>query len=517
MSKLQTPIALVVLDGWGIGALDDPNNAIARARMPHITLYSELYPTTTLTCSGEAVGLPDGQMGNSEVGHLNIGAGRIVYQELTRISKAIREGDFFNNPVFCTTMDKVKANGGALHLLGLLSDGGVHSHMEHVEALLRLAKLRGLDKVYVHAFLDGRDVPPSSALTYVNQLEQQISSVGVGSIATICGRYYAMDRDKRWDRVEKAYNALVCRQGEQALTAHEAVELAYQRGETDEFILPTVVGGCGDCGIKNGDGIIFFNFRPDRARQLTRAFVDEDFKGFARCGGRLTIEFASMTQYDETLTVPIAYRPQSLRNTLGEVISNAGLCQLRIAETEKYAHVTYFFNGGEETPYSGEDRILVPSPKVATYDLQPQMSAPEVTERLVAEIKSGKYDLIILNYANGDMVGHTGNLDAAISAVTTVDHCLGKVVEALREQGGITLITADHGNAELMVDPQTGEPHTAHTTNPVPLILVSEKHRDCKLRSGKLADLAPTILALANIAQPKEMTGESLLITHDAT
>ncbi|MDF2499460.1 MAG: 2,3-bisphosphoglycerate-independent phosphoglycerate mutase [Anaerosporomusa subterranea] len=511
MSRLKSPIALIILDGWGIGSTDDPSNAVARARTPHMTLYQELYPAATLTCSGEAVGLPEGQMGNSEVGHLNIGAGRVVYQELTRITKAIREGDFFTNPVLCETVDKAKASGGALHLMGLLSDGGVHSHTAHVFALLKLAKLRGLERVYVHAVLDGRDVPPSSALNYINELEQEMTALGLGRIATIAGRYYAMDRDKRWERVEKAYNALVCREGEQAESATEAVKNAYQRQETDEFVLPTVIAGCGECGITSGDSIIFFNFRPDRARQLTRAFVDEVFSGFTRCGGRLDLHFASLTQYDETLSVPVAYTPQTLHKTLGEVVGAAELRQLRIAETEKYAHVTYFFNGGEETPNPGEDRILIPSPKVATYDLQPQMSAPEVTDRLIAEIKSGKYDLIILNFANGDMVGHTGKIDAAISAVSTVDRCLGRIVETMREQGGMTIITADHGNAELMVDPVTGEPHTAHTTNVVPIIVVSEKHRGCNLRSGSLADIAPTILALAGIDQPIEMTGKNLL------
>lgn len=511
MSRLKAPIALVILDGWGIGAADDPNNAIARAQTPHMTLYQEIYPAATLTCSGEAVGLPEGQMGNSEVGHLNIGAGRIVYQELTRITKAIRDDDFFSNPVLCETVDQAKAAGGALHLLGLLSDGGVHSHISHLFALLQLAKQRGLERVYVHAFLDGRDVPPKSALTYVDALETEMKKWGIGRIASIAGRYYAMDRDKRWERVEKAYNALVCREGEQAVSAAEAVRLAYRRQETDEFVLPTVIEGCGECAVANGDSVIFFNFRPDRARQLTRAFIDEEFNGFVRCGGRLQLHFASLTQYDETFAVPVAYAPQTIVKTLGEVVSDAHLRQLRIAETEKYAHVTYFFNGGAEIANPGEDRILVPSPKVATYDLQPEMSAFEVTERLLAEIKAGKYDFIVLNFANTDMVGHTGKLEAAMRAVATVDRCLGRVVEAMREQGGMTLITADHGNAEVMVDPATGKPHTAHTTNLVPIILVSEKHRGRRLRSGVLADIAPTILALAGIAQPAEMTGNSLL------
>ncbi|MDU4960981.1 MAG: 2,3-bisphosphoglycerate-independent phosphoglycerate mutase [Sporomusaceae bacterium] len=517
MSRLKSPIALVILDGWGIGSAADPNNAIAQAQTPHMTLYSELYPVTTLQCSGEAVGLPDGQMGNSEVGHLNIGAGRVVYQELTRISKSIRDGDFFSNPVLCEAVDKAKSGGGALHLLGLLSDGGVHSHISHVSALLELAKRRGQERVYVHAFLDGRDVPPSSALTYIEALEAEMARLGVGRIASIAGRYYAMDRDQRWERLEKAYNVLVCRQGEQAASAAAAVQQAYARQETDEFVLPTVVAGGGECGITAGDSVIFFNFRPDRARQLTRAFIDKEFAGFSRCGGRLQLHFATMTQYDETFDVPVAYRPQTIDKTLGEVISSAGLRQLRIAETEKYAHVTYFFNGGEETANPGEDRVLIPSPKVATYDLQPEMSAPEVTERLLTEIKSGKYDVIILNFANTDMVGHTGKLEAAVRAVNTVDACLGRIVEALREQGGVTLITADHGNAEVMVDPETGKPHTAHTTNLVPLILVSERHRGRRLRPGILADLAPTILDLAGLEQPAAMTGKSLIVstTHE--
>lgn len=511
MSKLTTPVLLAILDGWGIGRADDPYNAIAQADTPNLTLLSEMYPSTKLKCSGEAVGLPDGQMGNSEVGHLNIGAGRVVYQELTRITKAIRDKEFFSNPVLRDIMQKAKAGNGVLHLMGLLSDGGVHSHITHLYALVEMAKQYGLTKVYVHGFLDGRDVPPSSAAEFIQALEDKLAEIGIGKLATIAGRYYAMDRDKRWERNEKAYAALVYREGEAAATAKEAIENAYKRGETDEFVLPTVIGG-DDCGIKANDGVIFFNFRPDRARQLTRIFVDKDFNGFTRRNGYFPLHFATMTQYDETLPVEVAYKPQYLKNTLGEVFSAAGLHQLRIAETEKYAHVTFFFNGGEEKPSEGEERILIPSPKVATYDLQPKMSAPIVTEKLLAEIKARKHDLIILNFANGDMVGHTGVLEAAVKAVETVDTCIGEVVKAMRDAGGITLITADHGNADVMRDEITGEPFTAHTTNDVPLILVSDAHKDKKLAAGKLADIAPTILDLTGIAIPSEMTGKSLLV-----
>lgn len=511
MSKLATPVLLAILDGWGIGRADDPYNAIAQAATPNLTLFSEMYPSTRLKCSGEAVGLPDGQMGNSEVGHLNIGAGRVVYQELTRITKAIRDKEFFANPVLSDVMQKAKAGDGALHLMGLLSDGGVHSHITHLYALIEMAKQYGLTKVYVHGFLDGRDVPPSSAADFIQALEDKLAEIGIGKLASIAGRYYAMDRDKRWERNEKAYAALVYGEGEKAATSKAAIENAYKRGETDEFVLPTVIGD-GDCGIKENDGVIFFNFRPDRARQLTRIFVDKEFSGFTRRNGYFPLHFATMTQYDETLPVEVAYKPQYLKNTLGEVFSAAGLKQLRIAETEKYAHVTFFFNGGDEKPSEGEERILIPSPKVATYDLQPEMSAPIVTEKLVTEIKAGKYDLIILNFANGDMVGHTGVMGAAVKAVETVDTCIGEVVTAMRDAGGITLITADHGNADVMRDEATGEPFTAHTTNDVPLILVSEAHRGQKLTAGKLADIAPTILNLTGVAIPAEMTGKSLLV-----
>lgn len=509
MGHKPKPIVLMILDGWGIGRADDPSNAIQGANTPHMDLLAELYPSTPLYCSGEAVGLPDGQMGNSEVGHLNMGAGRTVYQELTRISKAIREGDFFTNPVLCKAMDQARESGKALHLTGLLSDGGVHSHNTHLYALVKMAKERGLEEVCIHAWLDGRDVPPSSALTFVAELEEQLRQIGVGRIATISGRYYGMDRDQRWERMEKAYAAMVFRQGETADTAAAAVQQAYDRGETDEFVLPTVVGEGG--AVAEGDSIIFFNFRPDRARQLTRLFVDPAFDGFGRAKGCFPVHFATLTCYDETLPVDVAFAPDFPRNTLGEVFSQAGLRQLRIAETEKYAHVTFFFSGGEEKPFPGEERALIPSPKVATYDLQPEMSAREVTDRAVQEIRSGKYDLIVLNYANGDMVGHTGVYDAAVKAVETVDACVGRIVEAVRTQGGVTCITADHGNADQMADPQTGGPFTAHTTNPVPFILVADQYRGRALRTGTLADVAPTILAIAGVEQPKEMTGNSLL------
>lgn len=511
MPKLSSPITLVILDGWGIGRQEDEFNSIARAGTPHISLLTELYPTAKLVCSGEDVGLPEGQMGNSEVGHLNMGAGRVIYQELTRISKAIKDGDFFTNPVLCQVCEQTKAAGSALHLMGLLSDGGVHSHITHVYALLELAKRYNIEKVYVHAFLDGRDVPPASATTYIKELEEKMAEIGIGQIATVAGRYYAMDRDKRWDRISKEYEALVHCQCSLASSAVEAVEASYKEGKTDEFVEPTIVGHCGYCGIKPDDGVIFFNFRPDRARQLTRALTDIGFDGFERKDGCFPLYFATMTQYDETLKVPVAFPPAHPGNTLGEVVSKAGFTQLRIAETEKYAHVTYFFNGGEEHPFPGEERVLIPSPKVATYDLKPEMSAVEVTDQVVEAIKSGRHDLIILNYANGDMVGHTGLMDAAMSAVKTVDHCVGRVVQAMRDRGGITMITSDHGNAEVMRDPETGTPFTAHTTNLVPFVLVSEAHRGANLRNGILADIAPTILALAGIAQPAEMTGKSLI------
>lgn len=507
MEKLTAPVALVILDGWGIGDLADPNNAIAVAKTPNVDALTAKYPYTELKCSGEAVGLPDGQMGNSEVGHLNIGAGRVVYQELTRITKAIREGDFFENPVFLDVIQQARENEGALHLMGLVSDGGVHSHNTHLYALLKLAKKQGLTEVYVHAFLDGRDVPPSSGAEYIEQLEAEIAKIGVGKIATVSGRYYAMDRDKRWERVEKAYLAIACGEGQQAESAVSAVKTSYEAGTTDEFVLPAVAADY--AGMKDGDGVIFFNFRPDRGRELTHVFTDEVFDGFDRKKGALKLAFATMTQYEKGLNVLIAYKPQTLTNTLGEVLQQEGMKQLRIAETEKYAHVTFFFNGGVEAPVEGEERILVPSPKVATYDLQPGMSAIEVTDRVVEQIKAKNHDMIILNFANGDMVGHTGILDAAVKAVETVDACVGRVVEAIQSVSGTVCITADHGNAEVMVDPISGGPFTAHTTNVVPFIIVSDQVK--KVHTGALCDIAPTLLTLAGITIPQEMTGKSLI------
>ncbi|WP_196594521.1 2,3-bisphosphoglycerate-independent phosphoglycerate mutase [Pectinatus sottacetonis] len=506
MSKLKNPVALIIMDGWGIGDTDDQNNAVMKGKTPVINGLLKKYPYTKLQCSGEAVGLPDGQMGNSEVGHTNIGAGRIVYQELTRITKAIREKTFFENPAFLSVINQVKQANGALHLMGLLSDGGVHSHQEHLYALLQLAAKNGIKKVYVHAFLDGRDVPPSSAVDYLDQLENKLKEIGVGQIATISGRYYAMDRDKRWDRVEKAYMAIAAGKGNDAKSAAQAIKVSYDADKTDEFVVPTVIGDYK--GMTNSDGAIFFNFRPDRARELTHAFTDAFFSGFTR-EEDLKLAFTTMTQYEQGINANIAYAPEKIVNTLGEVICKNGLTQLRIAETEKYAHVTFFFNGGVEQPLEGEDRILVPSPKVATYDLQPEMSAVEVTDKVVAAINSKKYDFIILNYANGDMVGHTGILPAAVKAVETVDTCVGRFVDAIKSVGGSVCITADHGNAEKMFDKKTNEPFTAHTTNPVPFIVVSNKVKS--VHEGALCDIAPTLLKMADIPIPKEMTGKVLI------
>ena len=458
------------------------------------------------------MGLPHGQMGTSEVGHLNIGAGRIVYQSLVKISKAIDNGEIKKNKVFVDLMAYAR-QGKPLHLMGLVSPGGVHSHTDHLYGFLRLAVEAGLTEVYIHAFLDGRDTPPASAVEYLQELEEKIREIGVGRIATVAGRYYAMDRDKRWDRTEKAYAAMVYGEGEKAASAVEAVEGSYARGVTDEFVVPVVImeNGRPVATVRPGDAVLFFNFRPDRARQITRAFVDRDFTGFAR-REKPEVKFVCLTMYDETIDAPTIFPPEErMKNILGEYLSQHGLKQLRIAETEKYAHVTYFFNGGEEVPFPGEERILVPSPKVATYDLKPEMSAWGVTERVLAEIKSNRFDVIVMNYANCDMVGHTGSLPAAIKAVETVDACLAQVVPAILELGGAVVISADHGNAELMVDPETGEPYTAHTTFPTPVILVG-REKPCRLKNGILADLAPTVLELLGLPKPAEMTGESLIV-----
>lgn len=514
MVATKHPLVLIILDGWGLNEQKE-NNAIAGARIPNLSGLLERYPHTVLGTSGEDVGLPKGQMGNSEVGHLNMGAGRVVYQELTRISRSIRERDFYDNPVLLEAVEKVREKGGALHLMGLLSDGGVHSHINHLYALLELARDQGLNRVFVHAFLDGRDVSPANAREYIAPLTERMSKMELGKIVTVMGRYYAMDRDKRWERVQEAYYAMVEGRGFKVNSALEAVEQAYARGETDEFVKPTVIVDDGDQPVgqvKNGDAIIFFNFRPDRAREITRAFVDEEFAGFERPAERLRVHFACMTQYDKTIEAPVAFRPQVLVNTLGEVLSYRNLRQLRLAETEKYAHVTFFFNGGVEKPNRGEDRVLIPSPHVATYDLQPEMSACGVTDALIAKIKDDVYDVMIINYANPDMVGHTGVIKAAIKAVEAVDDCLGRVIEAVRQVGGIAIITADHGNVEMMRD-STGEPYTAHTTNQVPFILVSDKHTGVTLRPGRLEDVAPTMLYLLGIEQPPEMTGQNLLKT----
>jgi len=506
--------ALIIMDGFGINP-NPENNAIAMQGTPNIKALLEKYPNTQLGASGMDVGLPDGQMGNSEVGHTNIGAGRVVYQELTRITKAIRDGVFFENEAFLGACNYAKENGGKLHLIGLLSDGGVHSHNTHLYALIELAKRQGLENVYVHGLMDGRDVPPDSGLEYVKQLSAKMAELNYGKIASITGRYWAMDRDKRWDRVSSAFDAIAAGKGVTANSGEEAMQQSYDKGELDEFVKPTVVmeNGKPVATIESGDAIIFFNFRPDRAREITRAFIEPDFADFERTGGYRKVYYVCMTQYDATFeNVHIAYKPQSLNNTLGQYLADKGLTQLRIAETEKYAHVTFFFNGGVEAPNEGEDRALINSPKVATYDLKPDMSGYEVAEEAVARINSGKYDVMILNFANCDMVGHTGVIDAAVKAVETVDNCVGKVVEAILANGGRALITADHGNADQMVDPVTGGAFTAHTTFPVPLILVDDENKNVTLKPGKLADLAPTMLDLMGIEKPEEMDGVSLVV-----
>ncbi len=502
---------LMILDGFGSNSQEE-GNAVKLAKTPNIDKLMKKYSAAVGYTSGLNVGLPDGQMGNSEVGHTNIGAGRIVYQELTRITKSIEDGDFFSIPEFIDAIENCKKYNSKLHIMGLVSDGGVHSHIRHLYGLLEMAKRRDFENVYVHCFLDGRDTPPASAEEYVADLETKMREKGVGKIASLSGRFYSMDRDKRWQRVQKCYDALVNGIGNKAGSAIKAIEDSYQKEVFDEFVEPTVIcnGENPVATIGEHDSVIFFNFRPDRARELTRALVDKEFNEFET--KKMDLYFVCFTNYDETIpNVNIAFKKEPLINTFGEVISKAGLTQLRIAETEKYAHVTFFFNGGEEKQYPGEDRILVPSPKVETYDQKPEMSAYEVTEKVVEAIESEKYNAIILNFANPDMVGHTGSLEATIKAIEAIDECAQKVVDAILNKEGTVIITADHGNAEQMIDYKTGEPHTAHTTNPVPLILVS-KQNNLKIKSGKLADLAPTLLELLNLPKPEEMTGESLLV-----
>ena len=504
---MKKPVVLMIMDGFGLNP-DAYGNAIKAAKTPHLTRLFAENPFTKIGASGMDVGLPDGQMGNSEVGHTNIGAGRVVYQELTRITKSIQDGDFFENPALLKAMENAKKPGAALHLAGLLSDGGVHSHNTHLYGLLQMAKRMGVAKVFVHCLMDGRDVPPTSGKGFVEELQAKMQQIGVGRIATVMGRYYAMDRDNRWERVEKAYAAMVYGEGVQNPDPAAAMADSYAADVTDEFVVPVVCDKEGR--IKAGDSVVFFNFRPDRAREITRTLVDPDFTGFARREGFFPLVYVCMTQYDATMPgVEVAFRPQSLTNTLGEYISKQGMTQLRIAETEKYAHVTFFFNGGVEKEFPGEDRVLINSPKVATYDLQPEMSAYPVCDAVVERIRSGKYDMVILNFANCDMVGHTGVFDAAVKAVETVDTCAGRVAEAVLERKGTLLITADHGNADKMYEPD-GSPFTAHTTNLVPFCVVGYP---CSLREGgRLADIAPTMLHIMGLPQPDEMDGRSLIL-----
>ncbi|CAM3182038.1 2,3-bisphosphoglycerate-independent phosphoglycerate mutase [Filibacter tadaridae] len=501
------PVALIILDGFGLRD-EQLGNAVAHANKPNFDILWNNFPHSTLTACGEAVGLPEGQMGNSEVGHLNIGAGRIVYQSLTRINKSIKDGDFFNNEALLRAVEHAKENNSALHVMGLLSDGGVHSHYEHLFALLRLAKLNGIEKVYVHAFLDGRDVGPQSALHYIEETEAVMKELGVGKFATVSGRYYAMDRDKRWDRVEKAYRAIVDGTAHTAATPTAGVLASYKRGEHDEFVVPFVIEELGKpvATIEDGDAVVFFNFRPDRSTQLSRAFTDYGFDSFETETFK-DLKFVTFTHYSDEVVADIVYAGQNLENTLGEVLSKNGLRQLRIAETEKYPHVTFFMSGGREDKFPGEERILIASPKVATYDLKPEMSAFEVTSALVEGIEADRYDAVILNFANPDMVGHSGMIEPTIKAIETVDFCLGKIIDALHAKGGSAIVTADHGNADE-VTTLDGAPMTAHTTNPVPVIVT--RSGIVLHEGGKLADLAPTMLKLLDIEQPVEMTGTPL-------
>ena len=504
--KMKKPVILMILDGFGIAP--EKGNAIKAAKKPNIDKLFASNPLTQIGASGMDVGLPDGQMGNSEVGHTNMGAGRIVYQELTRITKTINEDKLKDNEAIVDAMDKALKNGTALHLMGLLSDGGVHSHIEHLYGILELAKKKGLKDVYIHAFLDGRDVPPSSAAEYADKLLNKLKEIGIGKVATVEGRYYAMDRDNNWDRVEKAYAAMVYGEGNKAECPVCAIKNSYNDGVTDEFVVPCVIEG--GAQVKPNDSIIFFNFRPDRAREITRTFVDPDFKGFERKNGFFPVNFVCMTQYDATMpNVEVAFKPEVLKNTLGEYVSDKGMTQLRIAETEKYAHVTFFFNGGRETPFDKEERILVPSPKVATYDLKPEMSAFEVKDKLVAAINENKYDFIVVNFANGDMVGHTGIYEAIEKAVVAVDACVKDVIEAAKTQDYEAIIIADHGNADHALN-EDGTPNTAHSLNPVPCVYVTE-NKAAKVEDGRLADVAPTILKIMGLEVPAEMDGNVLI------
>jgi 2,3-bisphosphoglycerate-independent phosphoglycerate mutase len=512
MSK--KPTVLMILDGYGLNDKTE-GNAIKLAKRPVMDKIMAEYPWEKGYASGLAVGLPDGQMGNSEVGHLNMGAGRIIYQELTRITKEIQDGDFFQNEALKQAMENCKVNNSDLHLFGLLSDGGVHSHITHVYGLLEMAKREGIQNVYVHAFLDGRDTPPTSGKGYVIALEEKMQELGVGKVASVMGRYYAMDRDNRWDRVEKAYRALANGEGVEAVSAPEAIQASYDKEVNDEFVVPAVVTENGKpvAVIKEKDSVIFFNFRPDRAREITRAFCDDEFTGFVRAKGRMELTYVCFTDYDVTIGHKlVAFHKVGINHTFGEFLAENNLKQLRIAETEKYAHVTFFFNGGVEVPNEGEERILVSSPKVATYDLQPEMSAYTVAEKLVEAIESLKYDVIIVNFANPDMVGHTGIVEAAVKAVEAIDDCVGKVYDALIKVNGQMFICADHGNVEQLIDYETGEPFTAHTTNPVPFILVNYDKEYGLKEGGCLADIAPTLIEMMGMTKPVEMTGKSLLI-----
>ena len=509
----KPPVILVILDGWGINPRKE-GNAIAQAATPKIDALTREFPASNLSMSGADVGLPEGQMGNSEVGHMILGAGRIVYQDLTLIHKDIDAGSFYTNSVLLEALRKSRGKSGRLHLMGLLGDGGVHSHQRHMEALMEMGRREKLGSIYLHLFLDGRDTPPNSAEQFILDLEEKLKSYPGVRIATLCGRYYAMDRDKRWDRTEKAYRCLTEGVGNKAGSALEAIHQSYEQKITDEFVLPTVISGVVPEGlIRDGDGVIFFNFRADRARQLTRALTEENFSEFSRQRRLELAAFATLTQYDETFKVPVAYRPRQIKKILGELASQAGVRQLRIAETEKYAHVTYFFNGGEENKFPGEERILIPSPKdVATYDLKPEMSAREVTEALVKRLSGQDIGLVIANFANADMVGHTGNFEAAVRACEVIDECIGKVVDATIGMKGKLIITADHGNIEQLIDYDTGMPHTAHTTNRVPVILVDEERKKSRLNPGSASDIAPTVLELLDLPKPREMTGHSLIV-----